>query len=810
MELASLDLLEQPKRLEPLKETTRRLYLLSGNQCAFPDCDNAMVNDDGVFIGNIAHIEGVKGERFNPRMTNEQRRSFENLVLLCYVHHQVTNDEVAWPVARMREMKAKHEGAVNNLRTVKIIAGDIPREPHDFVFSQKVGLAAKKVQDGEVAVLVGPRGAGKTQAAASYARSMCKERWGIVAWVNAETTDTLLSGLARLAERMGVADLEHDSLQSALNLRDILESRRVKAVLVLDNATDPDRVRQILPSKGRVRVIITTTNRTFAALGQTVDIDGFSKDEAIAFLAKATTLTDTEGAANIAYQLAYLPVALAQAAGTIRCLHLSSSDYLFRLDNYQISDVLERRLGDDYPRSTAAAILMSLATVGGGGGAAELLSLVAFLAPTGVRRDWLYATADASESPNHLDTDAALASCIDNSLLTWSADGQIIAVHRLVARVLRERDTVNGTFDANAQAAMALVEQHLIMLEHAWNERVKGRELVGHVEAACANVRAHPDPAIELREQAASLRDWAVEHLLEVSDFSRAVPMAIQGLNDAIDLFGMDAPRTWACYNRAGWAQIAANRAEAGLRDLEAAVSAMSRILGPQHPSTISARKDLAASYRDAGRLDIAVPMARSVVDDAEIALGPVSDVTVSAWSCYAYALQVADLPAESVSAYRHVYELRKANLGPYHPKTLWSQGCLASAYHAAGRLDESIITFREVVTAQEGMDPSNSATYLTQANLARLLEERGDINEAMALYKSSLAGRESSLGWEHPRTVDSRILLAQAYERTGDQPEAISLWQDIVRARKQVLGAEHADLQWAQDELARAVAMVT
>lgn len=58
------------------------LYLKSGNQRAFPGGYNAMVDDNGNFIGQICHIEAAEagGERFNPNMTNEERRSFDNLM----------------------------------------------------------------------------------------------------------------------------------------------------------------------------------------------------------------------------------------------------------------------------------------------------------------------------------------------------------------------------------------------------------------------------------------------------------------------------------------------------------------------------------------------------------------------------------------------------------------------------------------------------------------------------------------------------------------------------------------------------------
>jgi len=70
-----------------------------------------MMNADGVFIGQICHIEAAEegGERFNPNMTNEQRRAASNLMLMCYEHHQVTNDTVKYTVKKLQQMKQDHE-----------------------------------------------------------------------------------------------------------------------------------------------------------------------------------------------------------------------------------------------------------------------------------------------------------------------------------------------------------------------------------------------------------------------------------------------------------------------------------------------------------------------------------------------------------------------------------------------------------------------------------------------------------------------------------------------------------------------------
>lgn len=63
------------------------------------------------FVAQVCHIEAAlpKGGRFNEYMTNEERRSFDNLVLLCYPHHVATDDVDKYTVEVMQAMKRSHE-----------------------------------------------------------------------------------------------------------------------------------------------------------------------------------------------------------------------------------------------------------------------------------------------------------------------------------------------------------------------------------------------------------------------------------------------------------------------------------------------------------------------------------------------------------------------------------------------------------------------------------------------------------------------------------------------------------------------------
>lgn len=114
---------EPVKRLTPEKETLRELYLKSGNLCMFPECSERMINKDGVFIGQVCHIEAAEdgGERFNASQTNEERRHFSNLMLMCYPHHTISNDVKVYTVEKLKDFKAAHETRFTD------IAGTIER-----------------------------------------------------------------------------------------------------------------------------------------------------------------------------------------------------------------------------------------------------------------------------------------------------------------------------------------------------------------------------------------------------------------------------------------------------------------------------------------------------------------------------------------------------------------------------------------------------------------------------------------------------------------------------------------------------------
>ncbi len=96
---------------------------------ALTRCEQPLMGSDGVLVGEVAHIEAAlpSGPRFRENMSNEERRGFANLLLVCGTHHTVIDADVnTWTATRLSNLKREHEAvytaAVDLLRST---VGDV-------------------------------------------------------------------------------------------------------------------------------------------------------------------------------------------------------------------------------------------------------------------------------------------------------------------------------------------------------------------------------------------------------------------------------------------------------------------------------------------------------------------------------------------------------------------------------------------------------------------------------------------------------------------------------------------------------------
>jgi tetratricopeptide (TPR) repeat protein len=721
----------------------------------------------------------------------------------------------------LRDLAQTRRGGGGRRRgQVSVVVGDVPQEPSGF--QPRADLLAELDAPGPwervrvVRAVTGMRGVGKTQLAAAYARARIDAGWRLVAWVNAENTAAMLGGLAAVAAAIGLDEGTGDAEAAGRAVRGWLEAGGERCLLVFDNAADPQDLLPFLPAAGAARVLITSNERAVGDLGAGVAVDVFTWEEALAFLAGRTGSADVAGARVLAGELGRLPLALAQAAAVIAAQHLDYPSYVQRLRAKPVDQLLQRESAGRYPRGLAAAVLLSLDAVRAGDGSGvcgAVMDLVSVLSAAGVPRAVLHAAGQAgalSEAGGVAAevVDEAVGRLAGSSLLTFSTGGGTVTAHRLVMRVIRERLARQGRLAAACQAAAAVLQARAGSLEQAWEDRLARRDLVEQILAVHEHAAAFSGEAgSELTQAVLRLRGWALWFLVDLGDSAaQAIAVGEPLLADQERVLGPDHPGTLTARNDLAEAYQDAGRAAEAIVLHERTLADRERVLGPDHAGTLQSRNNLAAAYQAAGRAAEAIPLHERTLADLERVLGPDHSDTLTSRNNLAAAYRAAGRAAEAIPLYERTLADRERVLGPDHPGTLQSRNNLAAAYQETGRVAEAIVLYERTLADRERiLGPDHPYTLSSRNNLATAYQDAGRAAEAIELHERTLADYERILGPDHPDTLNSRNNLADAYQDAGRAAEAIELHEQALADYERILGPDHPDTLNSRVNLAAA-----
>ncbi|WP_159061525.1 FxSxx-COOH system tetratricopeptide repeat protein [Streptomyces europaeiscabiei] len=696
--------------------------------------------------------------------------------------------------------------------------GDLPREPVGFQLREDLlGELADATERHSLTVVhavTGARGVGKTQLAAAYARRRIEEGWPVVAWITAENSGQLTSGLAELADQLGAREAGDDTAKAARAALTWIGRNPDPCLMVLDNATDPDEVVRWLPTAGRAQVVVTATSRDFTNLaGARVDVTVFTEEEALDFLRLRTGVASDDGAHEVAAELGRLPLALAQAAHVIRARGTGYRGYLERLRAYPLRTALEKVPGERYPHRVAEAMLIAAEQVeqrSPDGTVRVLLEALSVLSPAGVPRRLLHGVVRQAGVDDVDAVEAALGALTRASLATDSG-ADAVNLHRLVQRVMRER-AGEGIRDV-VRAAVRHLGEVLIPPGEAWERRESGGQLVDQIDALWNVVRGDLSSYEEEdQENLVWLRRWAAyDHLGHVGAMGRAVVWAGETRRDCDSALGEEAAPSLSALELEGDMCSWAGRTEQAIGARVRRLEITERCLSPEDERTLTARRDLARSYGTAGRYELAVPMYEALERDMRRLHGADHEVARSALSDLAEVYAAAGRLGEAARIVDRMRTEWSQGPGP-SAASLDSLQSLADTYGSMGRDEEGVALLRRYLDACEAEHgPEHIETVRARNNLALQCLDATLYDEAHEAAGRTLADAERALGPDSESTVEVRDTFATCLTRMERYEEAVALFRRVVEERTALHGPEHpvvlrarGRLVWGLDESMR------
>ncbi|SDL10042.1 Tetratricopeptide repeat-containing protein [Glycomyces sambucus] len=595
-------------------------------------------------------------------------------------------------------------------------------------------------------VLTGMAGAGKTQAAAAFARRI----WNaggldLLVWADASDRAGIAAAFAGAGAAVRGDDPAGTEAAAAAFLNWLARPNAPRWLVVLDGVTDPDHLAGLWPPEtARGRTILTTQVRSAALDGHRVRLGPFTPEESADYLERRLGAGSRalDGAAGLAAEVGHLPQALALA-----CAHLldrpgtTCADYARGLDAAGPAPVaaplraaIER--ADLREPAGLASILLGLACRLDPAGVPLALftadrALQTYAGFPGVRADPPLTRGEAEE---------AIAALHRSSLI--DIDGDAARIHPLVQRAAGEALGPEGR-DATLKVAADV-------LQDVWPADGDPRL-----------PRFHATVARMLDNTAGSLFQAGTHTVLSATarDLSESGRIA---------------------------AAVAFQRRFADASEAH---------LGPEHPDTLDVLEDLSFRLREAGEPDAAAEVGERVLAARLRVLGPDHGATLRARTVLSRLRIEAGDTGGAVAELEALVADHLRLVGPDDMHTFTARNNLAEVRGITGDHAAAVAGYDALLAdCLRVFGPRHAVTLRTRNNRSRWIAEAGDVDGAIAEAESVLADHDDVLGPDDYQILVARANLAYFRAMDGAPERSAAEFADLLEDFLRVLGPEHPE----------------
>jgi tetratricopeptide (TPR) repeat protein len=632
--------------------------------------------------------------------------------------------------------------------------------------------------------IYGLGGCGKSALALEFAyRVLAQDARRLVFWVPAISQESFELAYRDIGIRLCIPGIADDNADIKQLVQKALSSDSTGHwLMIVDNADDPGvlmggaggnlgsaQLRDYLPYSNRGKVLFTTRSRKAAGdltPSGVLELNDMSEAEAqqllVRRISKPALLHDKNAVNELLQILTYLPLAIVQAGAFMNNNDISVSGYISLVRKAGTEAELFGEHFEDPSRYR------------------EVESTIA--------KTWHISFDQIRRQDPLAGEYLSFMACIDRMNIPLS----LLPPGGSVLQQAKAIGTLKGyAFITERQQAFQELESEKFFDMHRLVHLASEWWLSGHDERTAWTAKA----AARLEE----LIPYGGHERKEA--WTTYVPHAIHvvGLDGRMD----DIARA-SLLDRIGRCQSSLGQYSAAEKTHRQVNPLREKVLGPEHPDTLTSMSNLAVVLERQGKYEEAESMSRQTLAQREKVLGPEHPDTLTSMGNLAVALWRQGKYEEAESMSRQTLARKEKVLGPEHPDTLTSMSNLAVVLERQGKYEEAESMNRQTLAQREKvLGPEHPDTLRSMSNLALVLDSQGKYNEAESMNRQTLARKEKVLGPEHPDTLTSMGNLAVVLDSQGQYDEAESMNRQTLAQREKVLGPEHPDTLMSMSNLA-------
>ena len=713
--------------------------------------------------------------------------------------------------------------------------------PIDHKLNEHI-LDAKQYQT----VLIGMTGTGKTQLAATLATECENRGWSLVAWIDGSSKSAITSGLIELARAMNV-DTKDKPTEKQIIARLFLKLKSHDwddRLIIFDNVDDITDLTDLTPDAPGLRVIATTTN----SIGwkqqswQAINVETFSRKDAIRYLLSTTESNDKVTADLIAAKLGDLPLALAQAAATALNERWSLEQYFARLEKCASDDVILPSPGDPYKNEVSFALLLAKESATNKLNddvrqeADKIIHTLTLLAASGIPTQWLdplHNNSDISSTSdeNAINKHRALNALIHYSIIQQSKDTNITTIHRFQAQVMRE-DWSISEHDAAVEAAARLLgnaisttseslpttsRQHAALVLIQQIQAISNQE---HSQAIFQDASIqdtlkwifHVADELGIAYAATRLNKAVTLTSHYFGDTNRSTILCQIGLGDAFansgdtttalkiledtclrskDHLGEDDPATLSGNLIRAEVYAKINSFNKACELAEEAYSGYVSLFDEKDPRTFNARNSLAKIHLQAGHPEQAIDHSLALLDTLNDINSQDSDLILTVLNNLASAFQQDGQVSEAIELFEYICNQPiSVHKNGYHDYYICKYN-LATAYRSDNQTTRAISLLEEICEeSKQLIGHYNENRFTFRTRLANWYLEDRNFTKAIEIINALHEDSGRAFGEDSKKTLEYEHMLAFAYGRQGDFHSALPFIEHAYNSRLSTLGA--------------------